>query len=66
MLYGNLEGRGVWERVDTCIYMAESLRFSLETITTLFVNWLYPNTKNFKRRKRRKSSIALETFLVVP
>ena len=28
-----------------CIYMAESLCCSFETITTLFVNWLYCNTK---------------------
>ena len=41
----SLVGREVWGRVDTCICMAESLCCSLETITTLFVNWLYPNTK---------------------
>ena len=32
--------------MDTCIYMAESLPCSPETTTTLFVNWLYSNTKN--------------------
>ena len=31
--------------MDTCICMAESLRCLPETITTLFVNWLYHNTK---------------------
>ena len=41
----SLVGREVWGRVDTCICMAESLCCSLETITTLFVNWLYPSTK---------------------
>ena len=45
LLFGNLDGRVVWRRMDTCICMAESLCCSPETATTLFVNWLYPNTK---------------------
>ena len=45
MLCGDLEGRGVWARMDTDICMAESLCCSPETITTLFVNWLFPSTK---------------------
>ena len=32
-------------RIDTCVCMAESLCCSPEIITVLFVNWLYPNTK---------------------
>ena len=44
VLRGSLDGRGVWGRMDTCICLAESFRCSLETITTLFVNWLYSNT----------------------
>ena len=39
MLWGRLEGKGVWERMDTCIYMAESLLCPPETITTLFINY---------------------------
>ena len=31
----NLNGRGVWERMHTCIRMAESLRDFPETITAL-------------------------------
>ena len=43
-------GQPGWEgslrgRMDTYICMAESLHCSPETITTLFVNWLYSNTK---------------------
>ena len=38
------EGR-IWGRMETCPYVAESLLSSPETTTTLFVNWLYPNTK---------------------
>ena len=38
MLCGILDGKGVWGRRDTCICMAESLRYLLET--ALFVNQL--------------------------
>ena len=34
VLCGNVDGREVWGRMDTCICMAESL-----------CHWLYPNTK---------------------
>ena len=40
-----LDGRGVWGRMDTCDCMTGSLHSSLETVTTLFVHWLYPNAK---------------------
>ena len=43
MLCGSLDGMGVGGRMDTCICMAESLPCSPETITTLFMNWLFPN-----------------------
>ena len=33
------------ENIDTPICMAEFLRCLPETVTTLFVNWPYPNTK---------------------
>ena len=32
MLCGSLDGRGVWGRMYTCIYMAETLHCSPETI----------------------------------
>ena len=47
-------GRGVWGRVDACICMAESLRCSSETITTLFVNQSYLNTKQKVKKKKKK------------
>ena len=43
MLCGSLDGRGVWQRVDTCVCMAESLCHAPETIR--IVNWLYSNRK---------------------
>ena len=39
-LCGSLDGSGVWRRMDTCVYVAESLHYSPKTITTLFVNQL--------------------------
>ena len=37
-LCGSLGGRRVWERMDPCICMVESLHCFPETITTFFVN----------------------------
>ena len=37
VLYGSLDGRGVWGRMDTCIHMDESLCYSPETLITLLV-----------------------------
>ena len=37
MLRSNMDRRGIWGRMDTCIYMAEPLRCSSETITLLIV-----------------------------
>ena len=39
MLRGNLDRRGVWERMDTCIRMAESLHCPPETITALLIGY---------------------------
>ena len=39
VLCGSLDGRGVWGRMGTCICMAESLRCSPETITTLLIGY---------------------------
>ena len=35
MLCGRLDGRGVWDRMDTCICMTKSLCSASETITLL-------------------------------
>ena len=37
--YGSLDGRGVWERMDACICIAESLCYPPETVTTLFTSY---------------------------
>ena len=48
MLYGSLDGREVWGRMDTRICMAESLRCSPETITTLLIGHTPKQNKNLK------------------
>ena len=49
MLCASLDGTGVWGRMDTCIYMAESLQCSPETITTLLIGYtLIQNKKKIK------------------
>ena len=37
--HGSLDGRGVWERMDICICMAESLCCLPETMTTLLIRY---------------------------
>ena len=44
MLYGSLDGRGVWGRMNTRVCIPEPLCYSPETITTN-VNQLFSNTK---------------------
>ena len=39
-LCGSLDGRRVWERMDTSVDMAESLGCSPETITTLLIGYI--------------------------
>ena len=48
MLYGSLDERGVWGRMDTCICTAESLHCPPETIATLLISWV---GKSLWRRK---------------
>ena len=52
MLWGSLDGRGVWGRMDTCIYMAESLHCSPKTIPILFIDYTPTENKKFIIKKR--------------
>ena len=47
VLCGSLDGRGVWGRMDTCIYMAESLCSPPETITTLLIDYIPIQNKKY-------------------
>ena len=46
ILCASLDARGVWGRMDTCIYMAESLHCLPETITTLLINYTPKQNKS--------------------
>ena len=59
MLCGSLDGKGVWGRMDTFVCMAESLHCSLETITALLINRLYPNTKSKVLKNRQEKLLIL-------
>ena len=45
---GSLDGRRAWGRIDACICLAESLRCSPETITTLLISYTPIGNKKFK------------------
>ena len=48
MLCGSLDGRGVWQRMDTCVCRAESLCCPPETITPLLIGHTPVQNKKFK------------------
>ena len=50
MLCGSLNGREVWGRIDICICVTESLRCSLETITTLLTGYIPIENKKLKKK----------------
>ena len=46
MLYGSLDGRGVWGKRDACICMAESFHCSPETITTFLLGYQFSSVQS--------------------
>ena len=48
VLRGNLDGRGIWRRMDTRTCMAESLPCSLETTATLLISYTPAQNEKFK------------------
>ena len=65
MLCGRLDGRGIERRMDTCICMAESLRSSPETITTLLIGYTLTQDKQFKRKKNEIQQISVYLFYIL-
>ena len=57
MLCGILEGRGVWDSVDTRLCMAELLPCSPETTTTLLIGYTLTPNKKFKGKKKRRKPL---------
>ena len=53
MLYGSLDGRGIWGRMDTCIHMAESFCCSSETIISLLIGYTPIQNKVFFLKKEK-------------
>ena len=51
MLYGSLDRREIWGRMDTCVRMAESLCYSPETITALLIGYTSIQNKKFLKKK---------------
>ena len=47
-----LGGKGVWRRMDTYIFMAESLCCPPETITTLLIVHTSIQCKKFNKKKK--------------
>ena len=50
MLYGKLDERGVWGRINTCICMSESLCCPPETITALLFGYTPIQKKSLKKK----------------
>ena len=61
MLSSNMDRRGIWGRMDTCINMAEPLRCSSETITLLIVYTPIQN-KRLKWKKNPFRKISSEKY----
>ena len=55
MLCGSLDGRGVWEGMDTCISMAEFLCCVPESIKTLLIGYTPIQNKKFNIKKVHQS-----------
>ena len=69
MFYASLDGRGVWGRMDTCVWMAESLCCSPETTTTLLTGYTSMQSKVYSLKKKKiymtlkKYHLMMEFFL---
>ena len=57
MSRGRVDGRGVWRRMDTCVWMAESLCCPPETITTLLIGYIPMQNKKSKITAIRQTII---------
>ena len=50
MLCGSLDGRAVWERMETCTCVAESFCCPPETITTLLIDHTPKQNKKLNKK----------------
>ena len=65
MLWGSLDRRGVWGRMDTCICMAESLYCSPETIARLLISYmLIQKKKSLGKNYQKKNWTQMVTQMI--
>ena len=57
VLWGGLDGGGIWGSMDTCICMAESLCYSPETVITLLNSYIPMQNKKFRKQKHKDAAI---------
>ena len=62
VLCGSLDGKGVWGRMDTCIYMAESFHCLPEAITILLIGYTSMENKKFKLKNKSGFNILSSIF----
>ena len=73
MIRPSLDGKGVWERMDICICMAESLHCSPETTTILLIGYIPQNKikslkfgeKIFKKMSKFPTVILFSNSIVI-
>ena len=53
MLSGSLDGRGVWERMDTHICMAEHFHCSPETFAIFLISYTPMQSKKLKNKIKK-------------
>ena len=56
----SLDGRRVWGRMDTCLYLAESLRCSPETTTTLLISYSPLQNKKLYKSGGKKGGTGIK------
>ena len=61
MLCGSLDGRGVWERMNTFTHMAEPLHHEPESITTLLTVYSPVQKKTVNEKGDQKLLFAMFT-----
>ena len=64
MLRANLDGKGGWGRMDTCISMAESLQYSPESIILLISYTPIQHVFGVKNKNKEILNPRKKTFLL--
>ena len=62
MLCASLDGRGLWGRADTHLYMAESLCRSPETTPPVLTGYIPLQNKSLKLKKKQTTQITKQSI----